>query len=126
MSSQHPSDQDRRLLATAVFRLFDHWQLAEADQLALLGMKAEQLAVLREMRDSGVLTASAELLERVRALLKIYRYLSMLYPERSELAKKWMTSRNMRLEGHSPMQRIQAGGTAGIRAVTVLLEEQLF
>lgn len=125
-SPNPPNEEDRRILAKAIFRLFDQWQLSEADQLALLGFSADNAEALATMRRTGVLLATEHLADRTRALLRIYRYLGMLYPEHPQLAKKWMTSANPRLEGEAPIQRIVNRGAAGIRFVTTLLEEQLF
>ena len=119
------TDSDRRILAKAIFRLFDLWQLSEADQLMLFG-PAEDRQALRSMRDSGMLMPTAHIAERTRALLRIYRYLGMLYPEHPDLAKKWMSSSHARLNGETPMEAIKNRGTGGINAVSVLLEELLF
>ena len=78
------------------------------------------------MRRTGVLLATEHLTDRTRSLLQIYRYLGMMYPEHPELARKWMMSGNPRLDGEAPMERIKNRGTAGIRFITTLLEEQLF
>ena len=120
------TDSDRRILAKAIFRLFDLWQLSEADQLILLGLPAEHLQALRSMRHSGMLSTAEHMAERTRALLRIYRYLGMLYPEHPDLAKKWMISSHARLNAATPMDAIKNRGTAGINAVSVLLEELLF
>jgi hypothetical protein len=116
---------DRHLLATAIFRLFDHWQLSEADQLALLGIDTEGVSTLHGIRESGMLP-SQELPDRVRSLLRIYRYLGMLFLQDPSSAKNWMSEPNIRLDGDSPLTRIQKKGAAGIQAVAALLEEQLF
>lgn len=121
-----PAVQDRRLLATAIFKLFDEWELSERDQVLLLGLDAHDLDALESMRRAGMLANSAHLIERGRSLLRIYRYLAMLYPEHPNLRKKWMMSAHPRLEGQAPIQRMKERDGAGIRFVSVLLEEQLF
>ena len=120
------TESDRRILAKAIFRLFDLWQLSEADQLILLGLPLEDLQAVRSMRHSGTLLSAEHTAERTRALLRIYRYLGMLYPEHPDLAKKWMISSNARLNAETPMDAIKNRGTAGINAVSGLLEELLF
>jgi len=120
------AEQDRRLLAKALFKLFDEWELSERDQALLLGLDAHDLDVLTSMRAAGALASSMQLVERGRSLLRIYRYLSMLYPEHPHLRRKWITSAHPRLNGQAPLQRMKEGGGAGIRFVTLLLEEHLF
>jgi hypothetical protein len=124
-SSPAPSEQDRRTLAKAIFRLFDMWELSSADQIGLLGLTPEP-ETLNTMRESGVLVASAALAERTRTLLRIYRYVAMLYPEHPELARKWMRTSHPRLDGETPMQRMLSRGEPGIRFVATILEEQLY
>jgi hypothetical protein len=50
----------------------------------------------------------------------------MVFTQNYDLARGWMMTSNLRLDGDSPFERIQKKGDAGIRAVTNLLEEQLF
>lgn len=120
------SRQDRRLLAKAALRMFDEWRLSDADRLMLLGFGSHDTDVLASMREKSELADSGELADRVRALLRIYRYLAMLYPEHPHLREKWMMSGHPRLGGEAPLERMKSGGAAGIRFVTTLLEEQLF
>lgn len=112
------------MLAKAIFRMFDQWRLSEADQLIVLGI--DDPSALASMRTDGELAASDELLNRARALLRIYRYLAMLYPEHPTLREKWMMSTHPRLDGEAPLDRIKRGGARGIGFVATLLEEQLF
>lgn len=114
------------MLAKAIFRMFDQLHLAEADQLVLLGLEAKEGDVLVSMRQAGELPSSDELADRARTLLRIYRYLSMLYPEHPALREKWIASAHPRLEGESPLHRMKTRGHAGIRSVAMLLEEQAF
>lgn len=119
------SASDRQMLAKALFRILDQWRLSETDQLIVLGIGAEDPAVLVTMREQHDLV-SDDLVERARALVRIYRYLAMLYPEHPALREKWMTSTHPRLDGESPLDRVKRGGARGIAFVTTLLEEQLF
>ncbi len=113
------------MLAKAISRIFDQWRLSETDQLLVLGIGAEDRGVLVSMRERNDL-APDELVDRARALVRIYRYLAMLYPEHPTLREKWMTSTHPRLDGEAPLDRVKRGGAKGIGFVTTLLEEQLF
>lgn len=92
----------------------------------MLGLRPDHQDDLRVMRQSGLLAPSKEIAERTRALLRIYRYLGMVFAQNYDLARGWMNTSNLRLEGDSPFDRIRKKGDAGIRTVTNLLEEQLF
>jgi hypothetical protein len=120
------SEGDRRATAKAVFRLFDHWQLDEHDQIALLGLQEDGQRRLAAMRDESLLESTAELNERALALLRIFRFLGMLFPDHSDLAHRWVKTPQPRLDGRSALDAIKVQGMQGIRRVTVLLEEQLF
>lgn len=120
------SENDRRAMAKAVFRLFDHWQLDESEQAALLGIDEEGLGALALMREQGVLDSSTELNERALALLRIFRFLGMLFPDHPELARRWMRTPQPRLDERTALDAIKLQGMQGIRRVTVLLEDQLF
>jgi hypothetical protein len=120
------SESDRRALAKAVFRLFDHWQLEESEQLALLGIDETAAGALAAMRDQGVLDPSTELTERALALLRIFRFLGMLFPDHPDLARRWMRTPQPRLDERAALDAIKLQGMQGIKRVTVLLEEQLF
>ena len=106
--------------------MFDEWRLSDTDRLVLLALDSHDIDVLVSMREKSELADSGELADRVRALLRIYRYLAMLYPEHPNLREKWMMSGHPRLGGEAPLERMKSGGAAGIRFVTTLLEEQLF
>ncbi len=114
------------MLAKAIFRMFEQLHLTEGDQIVLLGLGTHEVDVLDSMRQAGELASSNELADRARALLRIYRYLAMLYPEHPGLREKWIASGHPRLEGESPLHRMKTRGPAGIRFVATLLEEQLF
>jgi hypothetical protein len=109
-----------------VFRLFDHWHLTESQQCSLLGLDPKQQSDLKTMRDSGLLSPAPAIAERTRALLRIYRYLGMVFTQNYDLARGWMMTSNLRFDGDSPFEKIRKQGDAGIRAVRNLLEEQLF
>jgi uncharacterized protein (DUF2384 family) len=125
MSDQSTS-RDRRLLATAIFRLFEFWHVPEEEQLALLGLQSRSAGALKTMRDDAFVDESEELMDRVRSLLRIYRFLGMAFSEEPELARRWMVTPTARLGGNSPLERINQEGVVGIRTVTALLEEHLF
>lgn len=113
-------------MAKAVFRLFDHWELDGHEQVALLGLEENGERRLTEMREAGLLESSTELNERALALLRIFRFLGMLFPDHPDLARRWMQTPQPRLDERSALDAIKVQGMHGIRRVTVLLEEQLF
>lgn len=113
-------------MAKAVFRLFDHWELDDREQVALLGLDENGEQRLATMRDASLLESSAELNERALALLRIFRFLGMLFPDHPDLARRWMKTPQARLDDRSALDAIKAQGMQGIQRVSVLLEDQLF
>ncbi len=113
---------DRGALARMTIQLFDHWQLAADDQLALLGLAAGNRAALSRYRKGEPLAASRDLLERVGYLLGIHKNLRLLFPHDRELAYAWMSTRNRAFDGRSPVEVIREWGFAGLLMVRAYLD----
>ena len=64
------SESDRGAMAKAVFRLFDHWELDDREQAALLGLEDNGEQRLAAMRDASLLESSPELNDRALAIAR--------------------------------------------------------
>ena len=85
---------DRSVLAKMLMKAFDLWMVANEDQLALLGLAADNRAALSRYRKGEPLGANRDLLERAGHLLAIHKNLRLLFPHDRDLAYQWMTTRN--------------------------------
>lgn len=76
---------ERAVLAKAVSRLFDEWNLQTTDRAALLGLNQNSRATLGRYAGGEPLANSRDLLDRVGHLLSIYRMLALIFPENPEI-----------------------------------------
>jgi hypothetical protein len=113
---------ERVVLARAVIRLFDLWQLSAADQLMLLGLNESNRIALQRYAKGEALAANRDLLERVGHLLGIHKALKLLYPHNPEIATGWMSSPNTVFEGAAPIDIARRFGFAGLLMVRGTLD----
>ncbi len=103
-------DRDARVrLARMVMRLFDHWQLATADQAALLGFSTGGRTTLARYRSGQPLADNVDLLGRVGHLLAIHKALRIIFPHDRDLAYRWVGQPNRRFGGRPPLEVMKAG-----------------
>lgn len=114
---------DRAELAKMVIALFDHWQLATDDALALLGLATNNRALLARYRKGEPLAANRDLLERVGILLGIHKSLRLLFPNNRDLAYAWMTEPNRAFDGLTPAATIRQWGFPGLLMVRAYLDK---
>jgi hypothetical protein len=123
-SPTQAADDDRRMLGKAMLRLFELWNLTDAQSAALLGFEAPG-HVLSELRSGGSFPAQDALIERARALLRIHRQLQLLLPSNPQVAAKWVQAPDERLDGNTPFDTIRRDGAAGANRIISLLERQI-
>ena len=116
------ADGDRGALARMAVRIFEHWELATEDQLALLGLSTNNRSALTRYRKGEPLAASRDLLERVGHLLAIHKNLRLLFPQDRDLAYRWMTSPNRAFEGRTPVAVVHQWGFMGMLVVRAYLD----
>lgn len=113
---------DRVVLARAVAKLFDLWQLPAADQLMLLGLSESNRIALQRYAKGEALAANRDLLERVGHLLGIHKALKLLYPKNADIVAGWMSSPNSIFEGATPVEIVRRFGFAGLLMVRGTLD----
>lgn len=118
------TETDRAALAKMTMQLLEHWRLAPADQLDLLGLAPDNRAALSRYRKGAPLANSRDLLERVGHLLAIHKNLRLLFPDHRELAYGWMSTPNRAFDHMTPVQAIKAHGFLGLLMVRAYLDRQ--
>ncbi len=113
---------DRVVLARAVTKLFDLWQLPAADQLMLLGLSESNRIALQRYAKGEALAANRDLLERVGHLLGIHKALKLLYPKNADIVAGWMSSPNSLFDGATPVEIVRRFGFAGLLMVRGTLD----
>ena len=102
-SEHFPSDlsteESRVALASMITRLFEHWQLPQEVQLALLGLSSNSRALLSQYRQGKrAIPHSHDVLDRVGWLLSIHKALRLLYPHDENLRYQWVRQPNKHLD----------------------------
>ncbi len=113
---------ERVVLARAVTRLFNLWQLSAVDQLMLLGLNESNRIALQRYAKGEALAANRDLLERVGHLLGIHKSLKLLFPKNPEIASGWMVSPNALFGGETPIAVVRRFGFAGLLMVRGTLD----
>lgn len=113
---------DRIVLAEAVMRLFDLWNLGAADRLALLGLSEGNRTALQRYTRGEPLASSRDLLDRAGHLLGIHKSLKLLYPRNAELVHGWMASPNKRFADATPIEVVRRYGLPGLTMVRGTLD----
>ena len=113
---------ERVVLARAVTKLFELWQLGTADQLMLLGLNESNRIALQRYAKGEALAANRDLLERVGHLLGIHKALKLLYPHNPEIVGGWMSSPNTAFDGVPPVDMARRFGFAGLLMVRGTLD----
>lgn len=111
----------RERLARMVVQLLDHWQLAAADQAALLGLSPESRATVARYRKGEPLGDSADLLARAGHLLGIHKALRIIFPHDRDLVYRWVSTRNRRFGDRAPLE-VMTQGFEGLLAVRRYLD----
>ncbi len=116
------SRDERVVLARAVTRLFELWQLNAADQLMLLGLNESNRIALQRYARGEALAANRDLLERVGLLLGIHKALKLLYPHNPEIAGGWMAAPYTKFDNATPVEIVRRHGFAGLLMVRGTLD----
>ncbi|MHB8743938.1 MAG: antitoxin Xre-like helix-turn-helix domain-containing protein [Sulfuricaulis sp.] len=116
------SQKTRIVLARAISRIFDLWEMGAADRLILLGLSEGNRSALARYARGEPLAASRDLLDRAGHLLGIHKSLKLLYPRNSEIVKLWMTSANRKFHGASPVEVVGRFGLSGLTMVRGTLD----
>lgn len=121
-ADEFDDEPKRQQLTRMAMRLFEHWRLSTADQLALLGLSANSRRMLSQYRKGKALANNRDMLDRIGWLLVIHQNLRTLYPENSELCYSWVSRRNRHLDNWSPLEVMRAQGFIGIFRVAQVSE----
>lgn len=113
---------ERVVLARAVTRLFELWDLGTADQLMLLGLNESNRIALQRYAKGEALAANRDLLERVGHLLGIHKSLKLLYPKNPQIVAGWMSSPNAAFDSSIPVDVVRRFGFAGLLMVRGTLD----
>ncbi|HEU4604556.1 MAG TPA: MbcA/ParS/Xre antitoxin family protein, partial [Steroidobacteraceae bacterium] len=124
VANSSTQDSDREILAKAIRRLFELWNLSDAQSAGVLGLENHQDPILTQIRSGGSLPNETGLVARARILLSIHRKLQLLLPTNPQVAMKWIHAPNPQLNGSTPIEIIRTHGDLGAQQIASLLERQ--
>ncbi|MFM9969082.1 MAG: MbcA/ParS/Xre antitoxin family protein [Burkholderiales bacterium] len=107
-----PVNSDRRSrkrLARVLVALFDHWQIAVADQASLLGLSTDSRATVARYRKGEPLAGNTDLLARAAHLLGIHQSLRIMFAHDRDLAYRWVCTANRRFNDRAPLEIMRKG-----------------
>lgn len=115
------SKEARLALTKMVMKLFTLWQLTTADQAILLN---RSLSSVRRYQKGGCFADGNEIFDRVGYLLRIHKYLRMLYPHNPVIIYRWVSADNKAFAG-KPALEVMKQGFAGLKTVSIHLNQRL-
>ncbi len=125
-NGQSYTEEDRLRTTRLVMKLFERWQIDNASQLNLLGMKSSSRAILSKYRNgSRAIPDDIDKLNRVGLLLFIHKCLRLQFPENPNLVYSWITRRNKNFDNKTPLEFIIQYGLIGLAKVVRYLEFEL-
>lgn len=117
------STASRRTHASALMKLFDHWQLSKNDQLTLLGLTQGSRERLIGLRNGQPLPNSIDMLDRAGHLFSIHKCLRVLFPHDREIVYGWINFPNKDFNGATPLEIMLKERFVGVFRVRVYLEK---
>lgn len=113
---------DRNRQAVLIMKLFDLWELSNAERLNLLGLSPKSTAKLNGLKHgtSGI-GSGQDAQDRVGYLLDIHKSLGLLFPQNPEMKYGWVKMSNGMLENRTPLEVMLSGHMLGIIQVCGLL-----
>lgn len=113
---------ERAVLAKAVSRMFNEWNLPAADRAVMLGLGENNRTSLGRYALGRPFANSRDLLDRAGHLLAIYKSLALLYPENPDIRAGWVSAPNRRFNGLSPVEVVRRYGFTGLMMVRARLD----
>jgi len=106
---------------SAFWNIMDQWGVESEDQISLIGIKTD----LRcdELKEMNVSSLSSEMIVRISLILKIYKYLEILFPS-LEQSRAWINKSNNAFDGKTALMVILSDNKNGLVTVVEYLNSQ--
>jgi hypothetical protein len=76
--SEYSLKEASNISLSAFWKIMDQWGVESEDQISLIGIKTDLNCY--ELKKINVSSLSSEMIERIALVLKIYKYLEILFP----------------------------------------------
>jgi hypothetical protein len=105
----------------AFWKIMDQWGIKSEDQIALIGIKTDLSC--DELKAINVSSLSSEMIAQISLVLKIYKYLEILFPN-LEQSHGWIKEPNDAFGGETALMVILADNENGLLTVVEYLNSQ--
>jgi uncharacterized protein len=99
----------------------DQWGVKSEDQISLIGIKTDLCC--DELKEMNVSSLSSEMIVRISLVLKIYKYLEILFPS-LEQSRAWINKSNNSFDGKTALMVILSDNKNGLVIVAEYLNSQ--
>lgn len=106
---------------SAFWKIMDQWGVESEDQISLIGIKTDLSC--DELKAINVSSLSSEMIARISHVLKIYKYLEILFPNR-EQSHAWIKKPNDAFDGKTVLMVILSDKENGLVTVAEYLNSQ--
>jgi hypothetical protein len=118
------TEDQRRVLSRAFFKLMEHWGLANEETARLLGWtyKTNRTRIDNMRKGLTGLPQDQDKFERVRDLINIHKSLRILFPNQRNLVYEWVKVPRERFGGYAALDVMLEDGKTGISAIRRYLD----
>lgn len=117
------SHEQRVELTRGVVAILEHWGIAAAQQVALLGLPEDtKPRAMRRYREDTPLPDDERVMERVEHFIGIADALRTTYPRNASMDAVWLHRENDRFDNRAPLAVMLEDGLDGIVAVRIHLD----
>jgi hypothetical protein len=106
---------------SAFWKIMDQWGVESEDQISLIGIKTDLSC--DELKEMNVSSLSSEMIARISLVLKIYKYLEILFPN-LEQSRAWIKKNNDAFGDKTALMVILSDKKNGLLAVDEHLNSQ--
>ena len=106
---------------SSFWKIMDQWGVKSEDQIAFIGIKTDLSC--DELKEINVSSLSSEMIARISLVLKIYKYLEILFPN-LEQSRAWINKSNNAFDSNSALILILSDKENGLVTVAEYLNHQ--
>tara|TARA_B100000809_G_C15140356_1_gene532928 strand:+ start:11042 stop:11641 length:600 start_codon:yes stop_codon:yes gene_type:complete len=106
---------------SAFWNIMDQWGVKSEDQIAFIGIKTDLSS--DDLKEINVSSLSSEMIEKIALVLKVYKYLEILFPNR-EQSRAWINKSNDAFDGTTALMSILSDKGNGLVTVAEYLNHQ--
>ncbi|TNG01290.1 MAG: DUF2384 domain-containing protein [Gammaproteobacteria bacterium] len=116
-------DETRLRLARGVMNIFEQWNIALDDQVALLGLPdGTRKRSLHRYKENTPLPDDPKVMERVEHLIGIDDALGTYFPNSLMARKRWLHTHHRQFTKKTPLQAMVNDGVSGLIRVRAHLD----